>query len=469
MGLSNNLGKLSSIITSTGSAVSMSGTLTLATTQYVGNLQFGTSSTATLGYDAGTGAMSFNIGAGAASSSAYYKFLADGTSIVTFLKGGNVGIGNTSPSYLLDVSGTLRNTTSAYFATTSGSVGIGTTSPSYTLDVYAASGYAARLNGSSYGGLILANAGTANTYMVGESTLLSIEHIAAINLRTNNADRVRITSAGNVGIGTSSPKNILQATNLASSGALPSLGSIGTCTSLYLTNNSVNYGLLMGSLPSGDSWLQVQRTDGTATAYNLQLNPNGGDINMNTSSGNRLVTAKGQTGNGYYGEVRMGNVDHSAGVVGKHVSGGQANLEIWTEYYGSGGYRAVMTVFYTGNASLTGTLTQNASDKRLKDNIKNIDNALDKVNSLNGVTFDWNDKAVEYGWSPRIKNNDVGVIAQNVQEVLPQAIAFAPFDRNDKDESKSGEDYLTVQYEKIVPLLIEAIKELSQRLDKARL
>jgi len=103
MGLTNNLGKLSNMITSTGSAVSISGTLTLATTQYIGNLQFGTSSAATLGYDAGAGLMSFNIGAGAASSSPYYQFSSDGSPKVTILKGGNVGIGASSPKGRFDV------------------------------------------------------------------------------------------------------------------------------------------------------------------------------------------------------------------------------------------------------------------------------------------------------------------------------------------------------------------------------
>jgi hypothetical protein len=54
-----------------------------------------------------------------------------------------------------------------------------------------------------------------------------------------------------------------------------------------------------------------------------------------------------------------------------------------------------------------------------------------------------------------------------VQAVLPQAIDFAPFDRDDNQQSKSGENYLTVQYEKIVPLLIESIKELNTKLDAA--
>jgi hypothetical protein len=63
----------------------------------------------------------------------------------------------------------------------------------------------------------------------------------------------------------------------------------------------------------------------------------------------------------------------------------------------------------------------------------------------------------------------VGVIAQEIKEVLPEAVKFAPFDREMKDGkevSKSGEEYLTVQYEKLVPLLIEAIKELQERVKK---
>jgi hypothetical protein len=124
-----------------------------------------------------------------------------------------------------------------------------------------------------------------------------------------------------------------------------------------------------------------------------------------------------------------------------------------------------MTIANNGAATLVGALTQNTSDKRLKDNVKNIDNALNKVMALNGVTFDWNDIAEEYGWSPRIKNNDIGVLAQEVQAVLPQAIDFAPFDRDENQQSKSGENYLTVQYEKLVPLLVEAIKELKAEND----
>ena len=62
----------------------------------------------------------------------------------------------------------------------------------------------------------------------------------------------------------------------------------------------------------------------------------------------------------------------------------------------------------------------------------------------------------------------MGVIAQEIQEVLPEAIAIAPFDRDENGNSKSGENYLTVHYEKIVPLLIEAIKEQQAQINELK-
>jgi hypothetical protein len=106
-----------------------------------------------------------------------------------------------------------------------------------------------------------------------------------------------------------------------------------------------------------------------------------------------------------------------------------------------------------------------ASDKRLKENIKEIPNAIEKIKKIRGVTFDWSDKIDSLGFTPKQKYDDVGVIAQEIEEVLPQVVAPAPFDI-EYDEvdrsiitSKSGENYKTVQYERVVPLLIQAIKE----------
>ena len=113
----------------------------------------------------------------------------------------------------------------------------------------------------------------------------------------------------------------------------------------------------------------------------------------------------------------------------------------------------------SGNTTFPGDVTAYSSDERLKENIQNIPNALDKVLSLNGVTFDWKQEAFDAGFNPKVKVGDAGVLAQQVQAVLPQAVKPAPFDIAADGSSISGKDYLTVQYEKLAPLFIEAIKE----------
>ena len=108
-----------------------------------------------------------------------------------------------------------------------------------------------------------------------------------------------------------------------------------------------------------------------------------------------------------------------------------------------------------------------ASDKRLKHNIQPIENALSKVKLLTGMTYQWNELGRQHGWEPDMEIREAGVFAQDVQAVLPEAVRLAPFD-NDKGVSKSGENFLTVKYEKIVPLLIEAIKEQQLQIEELK-
>lgn len=79
------------------------------------------------------------------------------------------------------------------------------------------------------------------------------------------------------------------------------------------------------------------------------------------------------------------------------------------------------------------------SDERLKENIYPIDNALSRVSEVEGVYFNWKDK----------EEKQVGVIAQQVQKVLPEVV------------SEDNNSYLSVDYSKLVPLLIEAVNEQS--------
>ena len=120
-----------------------------------------------------------------------------------------------------------------------------------------------------------------------------------------------------------------------------------------------------------------------------------------------------------------------------------------------------------GEGTFTGDVTANTSDRRLKNNIRVIDNPLEKLSKINGVYFNWNDVAKEL--ANKSDNEEVGFLAQEVQSVLPHIIKPAPFDIDTKTgESKSGENYLTIQYEKIVPLLVECIKELKLQIDELK-
>ena len=141
----------------------------------------------------------------------------------------------------------------------------------------------------------------------------------------------------------------------------------------------------------------------------------------------------------------------------------------WVDFVGNGNemfrwYNTTTTSYAmqisgANNLTVAGDVTAYSSDRRLKNNIKNIESGLQKVLSLNGVTFDWDKKAIDLGFVPTHRYNDSGVIAQEVEAVLPQAVRPAPFDNDGEGGSKSGENYLTVQYDKLAPLFIEAIKE----------
>lgn len=111
-------------------------------------------------------------------------------------------------------------------------------------------------------------------------------------------------------------------------------------------------------------------------------------------------------------------------------------------------------------------ITAYYSDDRLKTRIGNIESALDKVSQLNGFLYVQNDLAESFGYQET--GTQVGVSAQEVQKVQPEAVKLAAFDVSDDGTSKSGENYLTVQYDKLVPLLIEAIKELRLEIEELK-
>ena len=133
------------------------------------------------------------------------------------------------------------------------------------------------------------------------------------------------------------------------------------------------------------------------------------------------------------------------------------------EVEGSGGRARVLGGLAVGNITPSATagridasndiVAYSSSDERLKENIKPIENALDKVKSLTGVEFDWKPEHKEaHGY----EGHDTGVIAQQVQDVMPSAVR----------ENETG--FLAVRYEKLIGLLIEGMKEQQVQIDELK-
>ena len=141
----------------------------------------------------------------------------------------------------------------------------------------------------------------------------------------------------------------------------------------------------------------------------------------------------------------------------EHIRNGETRL-----YYDSGEKMNTFSsgIEVNGQIRATNQVIAYYSDERLKDFDGKIDSALDKVMQLNGYYYTGNDRAKELGFEGDHKQ--VGVSAQEVMKVMPEVVQDAPI--NSKSEEKDL-DYKTVQYERLVPLLIEAIKELKQEIN----
>ena len=119
-----------------------------------------------------------------------------------------------------------------------------------------------------------------------------------------------------------------------------------------------------------------------------------------------------------------------------------------------------------GDIAATGTVTASYSDERLKTITSKINNPLKIINNLNGFYYIPNKLANTYGINST--NTEIGLNAQEIQKELPEIVKLAPFDIELKDGeiiSKSGQNYLTVSYERLIPVIIEAIKDLSKEIN----
>ena len=182
----------------------------------------------------------------------------------------------------------------------------------------------------------------------------------------------------------------------------------------------------------------ISGTLGVSSTFTL---PNIPDVSAS------LATAVGSSGIQNVVEDTTPQLGGKLHLNGQHLSG---SLVHTGSAHFSGSFTASGDMFVDGLISASGDVIAFAtSDERLKDNLTPIGSAIDKINQIGGYEFDWNSDSEHSG-------HDVGVIAQEIEKVLPEVVA----------ERKNG--YLAVRYEKIVALLIQAIKEQQLQIDELK-
>jgi hypothetical protein len=202
----------------------------------------------------------------------------------------------------------------------------------------------------------------------------------------------------------------------------------------------------------------------------INVNTSGNAATASTASALSSATWQRITGNnidyGSYGSVGMsGSTNSYAGISFSAVSGTlMMNAGASGFYYNNSTWRVYWDG--SGNQINSGNVTAFSSDERLKYNIKPIENARKLLRQIEGVYFDWDlEECNKWDFFPPA--HDMGLLAQRVQKINPYAVHPAPFDLDPIAKgSKSGKDYLTVQYEKMVPMLIQSSNEHDELIDQ---
>ena len=229
------------------------------------------------------------------------------------------------------------------------------------------------------------------------------------------------------------------------SGSATSTGSFGTYGTNFIPvgDNALDLG------SSGNEWKDLY-VDGIAYLDSINM-PHEGKIDF--AGGDGIIEANGNN-NQIYLERNA-----SGGHVGIYTTNPQSTLEVNGSFHASGNISgSTVTTGSFGRVETDGDISGsvirasgdiiafNSSDERLKDNVTYIHKPIEKINQIGGYEFDWNEKQQVY------HGHDVGVLAQELEKVLPEAV-------KDRDSGYKG-----VQYDKIIPLLIEGIKEQTEHI-----
>ncbi|MEK2646676.1 tail fiber domain-containing protein [Bdellovibrio sp. BCCA] len=331
---------------------------------------------------------------------------------------------------------------------TDGSVGIGTSSPSYMLDVASTGANVARFTGNQ----VVVNATSGNpNFSLHEGGVLkwSLGEIATddrFRISSDTAtERFTILQNGNVGIGSTAPTAKLELIRNFNGESNTTAAFIGGIDSGYTNTGAYFVQKDSTGLSSANTYLFNVVRNGTSQF----LVTGGGRVGIGTTApGYPLHVA----GTGYINDgssyleflsrndsaLNVTNNSSTKRSFSIHHENSSALIAQW--YHCPGGTCTQRLTFdYAGNMAISGTLTQ-SSDIRLKKDIQPLENSLNKILDLQGVSYYWKD--------PQIPGKQIGLIAQEVEKNFPEAVRT------------NSEGWKSVAYQNLVAPIIDSIKEL---------
>jgi hypothetical protein len=348
---------------------------------------------------------------------------------------GAVGIQTSNPNTQLHVAGSLTVNDVVYLQRSSSSLFLP------VMNYWNGSG-ANPLNGTKGDILAIGNAG-------GDGVVFA----------NANAEQMRLTSTG-LGIGTSSPSVLLHCNPSSGANTVAALFTAGASDANFkagfangsggaVNSEQAKMGMWYGTSGNPAAHLGFLR-DNSAGSLGITFNVNNSERMRITSGGRVLIgkTSDALTANG----VMIYGTSGNSGELFSSIVNSTNTLHVWDTNNST--YR--FYVSGSGTVFATNTTISALSDIRLKENIRDIDNALSKIMMLKPRVFDWKD-----GAGKGIKN-DRGFIAQEFEEVFPDLI-----DEFKVSEKESDEKYKSVRQD-LIPILVKAIQEQQAQIEELK-
>ena len=328
------------------------------------------------------------------------------------------------------------------------------------------------LDGNVDGEIILEGEMDASVLIVGGNLsigvpiLLEDGHASEPMLSFTNATTTGVyLESGNMGISTNGT-GVLTVTPTALVPQSNETYDLGSSTnafgSLYLSGNTLYLGNVVlkdedGSLSTSAQLIGDGRGLSNLTAANINGLSDALDVIQATSVTANIFSGNGAGLDGILASNITGLTQALDVIQASSVDANVANVGIISVETVVSNILIDGEVTTTGNVFAGGNITAFASDKRLKSNIQPIQNAVELIKKLHGYTFTWRD---DIPGLP-MRGDDIGLLAQELQDLgLDQCVSPAPFDLDQLGHSRSGEQYLTIHYNKLFAVVIQALHDI---------